>query len=89
MPPRPTDPPGSEPKQHRISTGLADPDQASEALLLAEQLGNALERHRLGQEVFDWTPWLPKGRQRPAPQLEPTEESQGVTGLLAIRRTRE
>ena len=35
MPPRPADPPGSEPSQHRISTGLAYPDQASESLQLA------------------------------------------------------
>ena len=46
MPPRPTDPLGAEPKQYRISTGLAYPDQATESLQLAEQLGNALERHR-------------------------------------------
>jgi integrase len=89
MPPRPTDPAGAEPRQHRISTGLAYPDQASEALRLAERLGNALERHRLGVETFDWTPWLPKGRQRPASQPEPTEEPHGVSGLQAIRPTRE
>ena len=89
MPPRPTDPPGTGLKQHRISTGLAYPDQASEARQLAEQLGNALERHRLGVETFDWTPWLPKGRQRPAQQPEAQEGSQGVSGLQAIRRTRE
>ena len=89
MRPRPTDPPGAEPRQHRISTVLAYPDQASEARQLAEQLGNALNRHRLGVETFDWTPWLPKGRQRPAPLQEPTEEPQGVSGRQAIRRTRE
>ena len=89
MPPRPTDPAGAEPRQHRISTGLAYPDQASEALQLAEQLGNALERHRLGVETFNWTPWLPKGRRRPAPQPEPTEEAQGVSGRQGNRRTRE
>ncbi len=87
MPPRPTDPLGTGLRQHRISTGLAYPDQASEALQLAEQLGNALERHRLGAETFDWTPWLPKGRQRQAPQSEATEESQGVSGRQAIRLT--
>jgi hypothetical protein len=32
MPPRPTDPLGTGLRQHRISTGLAYPDQASEAL---------------------------------------------------------
>jgi hypothetical protein len=89
MPPRPSDPPGTGLKQHRISTGLADPDQASEARQLAEQLGNALERHRLGVEAFDWTPWLPKGCQRPAKQPEAQEQSHGVSGLQAIRRTRQ
>ena len=87
MPPRPTDPPGSEPKQHRISTGLAYPDQASEALLLAEQLGNALERHRLSQEAFDWAPWLPKGRQRK--QAAVAEQPEGISGRQAIRLTRD
>ena len=88
MPQRPTDPLGTGLRQHRISTGLAYPDQASEALQLAEQLGNALERHRLGAETFDWIPWLPKGRQRQDPQSEATEESQGVSGRQAIRLTR-
>ena len=36
MPPRPNDAPGADPKQHRISKGLAYPGQASEALQLAE-----------------------------------------------------
>ena len=87
MPPRPTDPPGAEPKQHRISTGLAYPDQATESLQLAEQLGNALERHRLGLEPFDWAPWLPKGRQRK--QDQPAEQPDGISGLQALRLTRQ
>jgi len=69
MPPRPTDLLGTGLRQHRICTGLAYPDQASEALQLAELLGNALERHRLGAETFDWTPWLPKGRQAAGPAV--------------------
>ena len=87
MPPRPSDPPGSEPKQHRISTGLAYPDQASESLQLAEQLGNALERHRLGLEPFDWAPWLPKGRERKKPQQP--EQPDGTSGRQAVRLTRQ
>jgi len=87
MPPRPADPPGSEPKQHRISTGLAYPDQASESLQLAEQLGNALERYRLGLEPFDWTPWLPKGRERKKPQQP--EQPDGTSGRQAVRLTRQ
>ncbi len=85
MPPRPIDPPGSEPKQHRISTGLAYPDQASESLQLAEQLGNALERHRLGLEPFDWAPWMPRGRQR-KPSVVP-DQQEGISGRKAIRIT--
>ena len=85
MPPRPTDPPGAEARQHRISTGLAYPDQATESLQLAEQLGNALERHRLGLEAFDWTPWLPKGRQR-KPAAVP-DQPEGISGRKAIRTT--
>jgi integrase len=85
MPPRPTDPPGAEPKQQRISTGLAYPDQATESLRLAEQLGNALERHRLGLELFDWTPWLPKGRQRKTAAVP--DQPEGISGRQAIRIT--
>jgi integrase len=87
MPPRPTDPLGAEPKQYRISTGLAYPDQATESLQLAEQLGNARERHRLGLEAFNWTPWLPKGRQRK--QAQQDEQPEGVSGLQAVRLTRQ
>jgi len=86
LPPRPTDPPGVEPKQQRISTGLAYPDQATESLQLAEQLGNALERHRLGLEVFDWAPWLPKGRQRKPAAI--ADQPEGISGREAIRITR-
>jgi len=87
MPPRPKDPLGAEPKQHRISTGLAYPDQASESLQLAEQLGNALERHRLGQEVFDWEPWLPKGRPGKQPHQAEQKEEEGLSGPQAVRLT--
>ncbi len=85
MPPRPTDQQGAGPRQQRISTGLVYPDQASEALQLAEQLGNALERHRLGLEPFDWGPWLPRGRQKPKPW---SEQEEGVSGRQAVRETR-
>ena len=54
MPPKPEDPPGVELKQQRISTGFVYPAQASESLQLAEQLGNALERYRLGPQTFSW-----------------------------------
>ena len=64
MPPKPNDSPDTGPKQQRISTGLVYPDQASDALQLAEKLGNALERQRVGLEAFDWTPWLSMGRKK-------------------------
>jgi hypothetical protein len=58
------------------------------ALELSQGMGFTLDgvgarRHRLGVETFAWTPWLPKGRWRPAPQPESSQE------LQAIRRTRE
>ena len=87
MPPKPSDPQGSEPKQQRISTGLFYPDQAGEALLLAERLGNALERHRVGVEDFDWSPWLSKGRKKGV-SATGSKHSQGISGIVAIRLTR-
>jgi hypothetical protein len=77
---------GAEPKQYRISIGLACPDQATKSLQLVEQLGNALERHRLGLEAFNSTPWLPKGRQRK--QAQQGEQPEVVSGLQAVRLTR-
>ena len=69
MPPRPTDPLGTGLRQHRISTGLAYPDQASEALQLAEQLGNALERHRLGAETFELVSMVAEGASTAGPAI--------------------
>ena len=88
MPPRPTDPPGSAPKQQRISTGLVYPDQSSEALELAEKLGNALERHRVGAEAFDWSPWLPRGRKEGLAVVQ-TDQSVSISGRRAVRLTYE
>jgi integrase len=87
MPPKPADPPGGEPKQRRISTGLSYPDQAAEALVLAERLGNALERHRVGVEPFDWNPWLPSGKVRGIRAVG-SQTSAGVSGIAALRQTR-
>lgn len=89
MPPPPSAPPGTPPKQQRISTGLSYPDQATEALQMAELLGSALERHRLGIEPFDWTPWLPKKRGRPKGTARETPQVEGITGREAIRTTRQ
>jgi len=87
MPPKPEDPPGCEPKQQRISTGFVYPAQASESLQLAEQLGNELERHRLGLETFNWEPWLPKGKQKTPKKVDKNVEA--LTGQQAVRLTRE
>ena len=87
MPPKPTDPPGGEPKQQSISTGLSYPDQAAEALVLAERLGTALERHRVGVEPFDWNPWLPSGRATGI-RAAGSQNSVGVSGIAALRQTR-
>ena len=89
MPPPPSAPPGTPPKQQRISTGLSYPDQATEALQMAELLGSALERHRLGIEPFDWAPWLPKKRGRPKGTARETPLVEGITGREAIRTTRQ
>ena len=89
MPPQPGAPPGAPPKQQRISTGLSYPAQATEALQMAELLGSALERHRLGIEPFDWTPWLPKKRGRPKGTAREAPQVEGITGLEAIRTTRQ
>ena len=87
MPPKPEDHPGCEPKQQRISTGFVYPSQASESLQLAEQLGNALERHRLWLETFNWEPWLAKGKQKTPKKVDKNVEA--LTGQQAVRLTRE
>lgn len=88
MPPKSTDPLGAEPKQRRISTGLSYPDQAAEALMLAERLGNALERHRVGVDPFDWAPWLPSITARGIRAVD-VQISAGVSGIAAVRQTRQ
>jgi integrase len=88
MPAKPNESTGVERGQQRISTGLAYPDQASEALQLAEKLGNALERHRVGLEVFDWTPWLSLGRKKGISAAQ-SDQDADVSGLKAIRLTHE
>ncbi len=85
MPPKPEELPGAEPKQQRISTGLTYPDQASEALEMAERLGKALERHRVGLEPFDWAPWLSMGRKKGVAAAQPGEPT-AVSGVAAVRQ---
>ena len=86
MPPKPDAPPGTEPNQQRISTGLRYPDQASAASELAEKLGNSLERHRLGVEVFNWTPWLSLGAKKGVAAAQPNSAI-AISGIAAIRKT--
>ena len=84
LPPKPSQAVGSPWKQGRISTGLRYPDQASEAVQRAEQLGAALERTLRTQEPFDWSPWdrPSKGSKRP-----PVGTASTIGGVEAIRQT--
>ncbi len=56
---------------------------------MAELLGNALERHRLGIESFDWAPWLPKKRGRPKGAAPSSPQMDRISGREAIRATRD
>jgi integrase len=87
MPPKPADTPSSPWKQQRISTGLEYPARAREAVELAETLGRSLERHRMGFEAFDWSPWERKGRQR-RPATANGRSSDAISGSTALRLTR-
>lgn len=86
MPPRPGDAPDTPWKQHRISTGLEYPGKASQAVELAETLGRALERARLGMEAFDWGPWEGMGRRRGSGQAD---RADGLSGTVALSLTRQ
>ena len=83
LPPKPSEPPSSPWKQRRISTGLRYPDQASEAVTQAEQLGAAIERTLRTQEPFDWTPWERSIQGR----RTPIGATPVVSGLDALRQT--
>lgn len=85
LPPKPTDLAGALARQQRISTGLSYPEQGAEAIELAEALGKALERHRLGMEPFDWTPWLRLATAR-EPSIHALEQ---ISGNEAVERARE
>lgn len=84
LPPKPSDPPGSVTRQQRISTGLLYPEQGAEAIELAEALGKALERHRIGVEPFDWEPWLRLSR-NPEPSAAALDQ---ISGAEAIEQAR-
>jgi integrase len=85
LPPKPGEPRDTPDKQRRISTGLAYPDQAAEAVELADALGKALERHRVGAEPFDWLPWLRLGSMPGAS----VEELSRISGIEAVKIARE
>ena len=57
LPPKPSEPAGSQWKQRRVSTGLQYPEQASEAVNQAEKLGADIEKAIRTQQPFDWSPW--------------------------------
>jgi integrase len=57
LPPKSSEPTGTQWKQRRISTGLQYPDQASEAVNQAEKLGADIEKATRTQQPFDWSPW--------------------------------
>lgn len=84
LPPKPSEPSGTDWKQRRISTGLRYPDQASEAVTQAEKLGAAIERTLRTQEAFDWSPWerSSRGTKRTPVGTKPT-----ISGVDAIRQT--
>lgn len=82
LPPKPFDPPGSKTRQQRISTGLLYPEQGQEAIQLAETLGKAMERNRIGAEPFDWEPWL-----RLSSNPEPSASLEQISGAEAIEKT--
>ena len=84
LPPKPPEPQSSPWKQRRISTGLRYPEQASEAVKQAEQLGAAIERTLRTKEPFDWGPWG-----RPARGSERLMQGGNavITGVDAVRQT--
>ena len=84
LPPKPSEPAASPWKQRRISTGLRYPDQASEAVTQAEQLGAAIERTLRTKEPFDWSPWLKNRTER---KRTPIGSTPAISGIDAIRQT--
>lgn len=87
MPPKPGEPLDALWRQQRISTGLDYPARATEAVELAETLGRALERARLGIEVFDWSQWERTRRRGRQPPNAVTKAS--ISGPRALGQTRE
>ena len=84
LPPKPSEPAASPWKQRRISTGLRYPDQASEAVTQAEQLGAAIERTLRTKEPFDWSPWLKNRTER---KRTPIGSTPAISGVDAISQT--
>jgi integrase len=84
LPPKLSEAAGSPWKQRRISTGLQYPEQASEAVLQAEQLGAAIERTLRTKEPFDWSHWdrPSRGGKRLA-----LGSSSAISGFDAVRQT--
>ena len=83
LPPKPGEEASSSWKQRRISTGLKFPDQASDAVKLAERLGAEVERALRTQEPFDWAAWdLSPSKRKNRLGDQPT-----ISGQEALRLT--
>ena len=83
LPPKPSEPAGSQWKQRRISTGLQYPDQASEAVNQAEKLGADIEKATRTQQPFDWIPWE---RQSRGGRRIPGGSKPVISGVDAVRQ---
>jgi hypothetical protein len=84
LPPKPSEPAGTDWKQRRISTGLRYPDQASEAVTQAEKLGAAIEKDTRTQQPFDWSPWERPSR---GSKRTPVGTKPVISGVDAFRQT--
>lgn len=84
LPPKPSDPPSAPWKQRRISTGVRYPDQASDAVKQAEQLGAAIELTLRTREPFDWSAW---DRPSAGSNRVPVGTSASISGVDALRQT--
>jgi integrase len=84
LPPKPSEPSATPWKQRRISTGLRYPEQASEAVQQAEQLGAAIERTLRTNEPFDWGLWAGSSR---GTKRTPLGTKPAISGVEALRQT--
>lgn len=84
LPPKSSEPTGTQWKQRRISTGLQYPDQASEAVNQAEKLGADIEKAIRTQQPFDWNSWERPSR---GARRIPGGSKPIISGVDAVRQT--